>query len=397
MIIRESMAILKEYSTYFPVVSVTGPRQSGKTTLVRNTFSDRSYVSLENPAQRRFAKEDPIGFLEQFNEGGVIDEIQRVPALFSYIQVIVDEKKMMGQFILTGSNQFEYMHNIAQSLAGRMAILKLLPFSYNEIYSNTILDLDEILEKGMYPAIFDRNIPSEIYYPSYIESYLERDVRQIKNISDLSLFQKFIEICAGRTGRILNKQSISKACGISHTTVEKWLTILEASFIIFRLRPYYKNTKKRLIKSPKLYFFDTGLVCNLLGINDPNQLKLHPLRGEIFETFVLSEFIKYQFNKGRRSNFYYYRDNNMNEIDLIIDTGFGPVPIEIKSSKTVNNSFYKGLKFFRKLSDKHQQSGLIYGGDQFYRTGNISIKNFACVYEMYDELTSKNNWVNLEI
>ena len=392
MIIRESIAILKEFATYFPVVSVTGPRQSGKTTLVRSVFPNYPYTSLENPAQRKEAIEDPNSFLQQFNNGGIIDEIQRVPELFSYIQVIVDEKKKMGQFILTGSNQFEYMQNISQSLAGRMAILKLLPFSYNEIYFNNETNLNDVLVKGMYPAIFDRNIPPEKYYPSYIESYLERDIRQIKNVSDLSVFQKFMETCAGRTGQILTKSSISNECGISQPTVEQWITILEASFVVFRLRPYFRNLKKRIIKSPKLFFFDTGLVCNLLGIYTPEQLKNHPLRGEIFETFIISEFIKNQFHQGLRSNYHFYRDNNMNEIDLIIESGFGPVPIEIKSGKTINDSFFKGLKFFRKLSDRHKNSGLIYGGDRNYSYGDVKIKNYAHVYEIYDELVKKDNW-----
>lgn len=392
MIIRESTAVLKKYASYFPVVSVTGPRQSGKTTLVKEVFNDMTYISLENPIHRRQAIDDPNGFLQQYKNGGIIDEIQRVPELFSYIQVIVDEKKMMGQFILTGSNQFEYMHNISQSLAGRMAILKLLPFSHKEIYADNELDINEVLVKGMYPAIFDRDIPQGMYYPSYIESYLERDIRQIKNVTDLSLFQKFLEICAGRTGQILNKQSISKECGISQPTVEKWLTILEVSFIAFRLRPYYSNSKKRIIKSPKLYFFDTGLICSLLGINNAGQIANHPLRGEIFETYIISEFIKNRFHQGMRSNYFFYRDNHMNEIDLIIETGYGPVPVEIKSGQTINDSFFKGLKFFRKLSDRYKQSGLIYGGNQNYTFNNSYIKNYTKVYEMYEELTKQKNW-----
>jgi len=392
MIKRESAAILKELTSYFPVVIVTGPRQSGKTTLVREVFNDKIYISLENPDKRRHAIDDPRDFLQQFDKGGILDEVQRVPELFSYIQEIVDEKKMMGQFIMTGSNQFEFMTRISQSLAGRIGILKLLPFSFNEIYNNIETNLDEVLVKGMYPAIFDRKIPSDKYYPSYTQSYLERDVRQIKNVIDLSHFQRFLEICAGRTGQILNKNSLSKECGISQPTVEAWISILETNFIVFRLRPYHSNTKKRIIKSPKLFFFDTGLVCNLLGIQTSEHLRMHPLRGEIFETFILSEFVKFQFHKGERNNYYFYRDNNMHEIDLIIETGFGPVPIEIKSGKTINKSFFRGLKFFRKLSDRHINSGLIYGGDQNYSYGNVQVKNYSQVHAMYNELSIEKNW-----
>ena len=392
MIIRESATILKELATYFPVVSITGPRQSGKSTLVKEVFSNYLYVSLEDPNQRKQAIEDPNEFMQQFENGGIIDEIQKVPELFSYIQVIVDEKKMMGQFILTGSNQYEYMQNITQSLAGRMAIIKLLPFSYKELYGTNEVDIETVLYSGMYPAIFDRDIPPSMYYPSYVESYIERDVRQIQNVTDLTLFQKFLELCAGRTGQILNKQSLANVCGISQPTVEQWLTILEASFIIRRFRPYFKNIKKRNIRSPKLYFFDTGIVCYLLGIHKPDQLKTHPLRGEIFETFIMSEFIKYHFHQGQRSNYFFYRDSNMNEVDLIIETGYGPVPVEIKSAKTINDSFFKGLKFFRKLSDRHKNSGLIYGGDRSYSYRDVKIKNYAHVYEMYDEMIKKDNW-----
>lgn len=392
MIKRESAAMLRKYASYFPVVSVTGPRQSGKTTLVKEVFKDLPYISLENPTLRKQAIEDPERFLKIFDDGGIIDEIQRVPKLFSYIQVIVDEKKMMGQFILTGSTQFEYIQKSFQSLAGRMGIIKLLPFSYKELFKDKIKNLDEILFNGAYPAIFDRKIPAEKYYPSYIETYLERDVRQIKNITDLTLFQKFLELCAGRTGQILNKKSISNECGISQPTVENWLTILEASFIIIRIQPYFKNIKKRVIRSPKLYFFDTGLVCNLLGIHSPEQLRNHPLRGEIFETFIISEFLKLQFHRGKRNNYYFYRDNNMNEIDVIIETGYGPVPIEIKSGMTINSSFFKGLDYFRKLTGRFKNSGLIYGGDQNYEFKDYQIHDYSKVYEMYEDLTKHENW-----
>ncbi|NQV18112.1 MAG: ATP-binding protein [Armatimonadetes bacterium] len=392
MIKRECAAVLKKFSTFFPVVSVTGPRQSGKTTLVKDVFSEKEYVSLEHPEVRKHAENDPQDFLNQFPHGVIIDEVQRVPDLFSYIQIIVDENKEMGLYILTGSNQFEYMQNISQSLAGRISIIKLLPFSYLEIYNKRKIDRNEILVKGMYPAIFDRDIPATKFYPSYIETYLERDVRQIKNVTDLSVFHKFLELCAGRTGQILNRSSLSNECGVSQPTIEKWLTILEASYIIYRMPSYFKNIKKRIVKSPKLYFFDTGLVCNLLGIYTPQQLRNHPLRGEIFETFVVSELLKYRYHKGQRSNYYFYRDNHMNEVDVIIDTGYGPVPLEIKSGMTINDSFFKGLDFFRKLENRYKYSGLIYGGDRNFKYINHEIRDYSKVYEMCEELTKDDNW-----
>ncbi len=393
MIFREAAPILKRLLKSFPIVTVTGPRQSGKSTLVKEVFPEKQYVSFENLTLRKLAKEDPNGFLSQFPNGAIIDEVQRVPDIFSYLQTLVDERNEVGLFILTGSNQFEYMQNLTQSLAGRTAIFKLLPFSYSEIYGKNKVNLDEMLLRGFYPAIFDKNISETDFYPSYIATYLERDVRQISNIMNLSVFQNFLELCAGRTGQILNKNSIAKKCGVSQPTIEEWITILEASFIVYRMRPYHKNLKKRIIKSPKLYFFDTGLVCNLLNIETTEQLKKHPLRGEIFETYAVSEFIKYRLHQGFRINLYYYRDSNMNEIDVIIDTGYGPVPVEIKSGKTINDSFFKGLNYFRKLSGKHKKSGLIYGGDRTYLFKNTKIKNYAEVYEMYDELVKSENWI----
>ncbi|HHE38592.1 MAG TPA: ATP-binding protein, partial [Candidatus Cloacimonetes bacterium] len=362
MIKRESTAVLKRMAATFPVVSITGPRQSGKTTLVQNVFPEKEYISLEDPIERDLAITDPKKFFSRFPNGAIIDEVQRIPDLFSYIQIIVDERKVMGDFILTGSNQFEYMRSLSQSLAGRTAILKLLPFSYQEIFSDKKEDINKILFKGMFPAIYDRNLDVDIYFRSYINTYLERDVRQLINIVEISKFQRFLELCAGWTGRILNKSSIASAVGISQPTVENWLSVLEASFIIYRLRPFYKNLKKRLTKSSKLYFFDTGLICKLLRIENFKQLLTHPLQGEIFENFVVSEFLKYRLHKGLDSNLYYFRDSHGNEVDIIIETGYGSVPIEIKSGQTINFSFFKGLDIFGKLEHGYKSSGLIYGG-----------------------------------
>ena len=392
MIYRESSQLLKQLAKGFPIITVTGPRQSGKSTLVKEVFPEKEYVSFENSAIRRQAEKDPQDFLTQFRNGAIIDEVQRIPDIFSYLQVLVDEKKEVGLFILTGSNQFEYMQNLTQSLAGRTAILKLLPFSYSEIYGENKINLDEMLLCGFYPAIFDKNLSIKDFYPPYVTTYLERDVRQISNITNLSLFQDFLELCAGRTGQILNKNSLANEVGVSQPTITEWLTVLEASFIIYRMRPFFKNLKKRVVKAPKLYFFDTGLVCNLLNIETPEQLKRHPLRGAIFETFVVSELLKYRYHQGQRSNYYFYRDSSMNEVDVIIDTGYGPVPLEIKSGMTINDSFFKGLNFFRKLTGRFKNSGLVYGGDWNHKYLDYQIRDYTKIYEMYDELTKDENW-----
>lgn len=389
MIKRESEKILLELYKSFPVVTITGPRQSGKTTLVKSSFPKKLYVSLENPTVREFADNDPVGFLNQYPEGAILDEIQRVPLLLSYIQTIVDEKQKNGIFVLTGSNQFEYINSIDQSLAGRTGILKLLPFSYNELYSDSIQGLDDILYSGFYPRIHDRKIKPVNFHSAYLSTYLERDVRQISKVHDLSLFQKFIGLCAGRTGQILNKSSLGNECGISNKTVEEWLSVLEASFVIYRLRPYYKNMNKRLIKAPKLYFYDTGLVCYLLRIEDVSQITNHPLKGGIFETFIISEFIKKRLHFGRSDNIYYFRESNGNEVDVIIDTGSGPIAIEIKSGQTVNQSMFKNLKYFSTIEKDTKGSGLIIGRDGFETRTDCLVSGYTSVYKLYDYLLNR--------
>jgi predicted AAA+ superfamily ATPase len=392
MIKRIAEKKLKQLTRSFPVVTITGPRQSGKTTLVRSTFPDKNYVNLENPNIRELATVDPIGFLNQFPKGAIIDEIQRVPQLFSYIQTIIDEKNINGFFILTGSNQFEFMHNLGQSLAGRTGILKLLPFSYQELYKDRIIPLNNILFTGFYPRIYDKKIPETDFYSSYVNTYIERDVRLISNVYDLAQFQRFISVCAARTGSILNKESLSNEVGISAKTVEEWLSILEASFLIYRLQPYYKNFNKRIIKSPKLYFLDTGLVSFILGIQDFKQLQNHPMRGELFETFIIMEFLKRLYNTGRRSNLYYYRDNNGNEIDVIIDTGFGPVPIEIKVSETINNSQFTSLQRFRKIGHAYHKAGLILGKTINSELMNTKVTGYNNVTGLFEQLTNDDNF-----
>ncbi len=393
MIKRESHDVIIELSRSFPVVTITGPRQSGKTTLAKMAFPEKEYVSMEDPGIREYAENDPIGLLNQYPEGAILDEIQRVPDLLSYIQVIVDEKQINGFYILTGSNQFEYIKSISQSLAGRTGILKLLPFSFNEIYTNRETVVDEILYTGYYPRIFDQKIKPVHFYTSYLMTYLERDIRNIIRVHDLSLFQKFVELCAGRTGQVLNKNSLANECGISNKTIEEWLSVLEASFIIFRLRPYHNNWNKRIVKSPKLYFLDTGLVSYLLRIESAQQIKNHPLRGEIFETFIVNEFLKRRLHFGNRENIYYFRDNNNNEVDLVIDTGYGPVPVEIKSGQTINNNFFKGLDYFSRLQKKYIRAGLVIGRDVYERRSDYLVGGYPDVYRLYDELVEEGNFI----
>ncbi|MES2615211.1 MAG: ATP-binding protein [Bdellovibrionota bacterium] len=350
----------------FPVVTITGPRQSGKTTLIKTQFPNFKYINLEEPKVQDFARMDPSSFLRQFPDGVILDEVQRVPELLSYIQVIVDEKKRNGQFILSGSHQFTMMRSINQSLAGRTAVFHLLPFSLSELQQSNLLipknlDINEFLIKGFYPRIYSSKTSSDFFYSSYFETYVERDVRELIMIKDLSLFKKFITLCAGRVGQILNKDSLARDVGISAKTVEEWLSVLEASFIIFRLQPYFENIGKRLIKSPKLYFYDVGLVCFLLGIENEKHVTTHPLRGNIFENMQVSEAIKWRFNQGKQHRFYFYRDTKDNEIDLIFSYGGKLYPIEIKSAETFRDEFLKGI---RSVKDYIQleRPFVVYGG-----------------------------------
>ncbi len=361
----------------YPVVTLTGPRQSGKTTLCKIAFPKKQYISMENLDIRRFAQNDPNAFLKQFPNGAVLDEIQRAPDLLSYIQTIVDEKKHAeGMFILTGSRQFELMSSINQSLAGRMAITRLLPFSFSEIYSTKkkLPPLETILYTGFYPRIFDKKLNPTETLSFYTTTYLERDVRSLLNIKDLSKFELFLKLCASRTGQILNLSNLGNECGINHNTAGTWLSVLEASYIVFLLKPYHKNFKKRLIKSPKLYFIDTGLAAFLLGIQNPEHLNTHPLKGALFETFIISEFLKARFNKVKTNNLYYFRDSLGNEIDLILDYGDTTVPVEIKSGQTIANDYFKNLRYYSKLrGNKIRKKILIYGGNLSYKEGEINI------------------------
>ena len=371
------LELLKMASSY-PVVTIIGPRQSGKTTLVRNLFSNKPYITLENIDERKFAESDPRGFLAKYPQGAIFDEIQRFPELLSYIQGIVDEKNINGMFILTGSHQLRLQESITQSLAGRTAMLKLLPLAISELVSNGInSSLDEYLLNGMYPRIFKENINPTKYYRDYVQTYVERDVRQIVNVKDLNMFQHFLKLCAGRIGQVFNSHSLSNELGITHNTVRDWISVLEASFLIFRLQPYYENFGKRLIKSPKLYFTDVGLASYLLDIISVEQVSRDPLRGNLVENLVILESMKYQQNLGREPRFYYYRDSNNNEVDMLYKTGHELIPIEIKSSRTFTPEFLKGLQHFKAIAQEKCSKGfLIYAGEQEQNIGFVSVLNY---------------------
>ena len=379
MILRTLENKLRELAKKFPVISLTGPRQSGKTTLVRYVFSDYPYVSLEEPDTRLIAQSDPRGFLRNHQDGLIIDEVQRVPELFSYIQSIVDESTRTGLFILTGSQNFLLLEKISQSLAGRVAILKLLPFSLDEMNQAKIhyAHFEPVLLQGFYPRVYDKKIAPEDYYPNYIQTYLEREVRQIKNIIDLNAFTRFLKLCAGRIGQLLNLSALGQEAGITHSTVKAWISLLEASYILFLLYPHHRNFNKRLVKSPKLYFYDTGLVCSLLGITQPKQIETHYLRGSLFENMVISDIYKSFTNKGKEPPLTFWRDKTGHEIDLLIESGNDLFPIEIKSGQTISKDFFMGLDYYNDLSGKpERKSGLIYGGNNDQKFHNIQIRSW---------------------
>ncbi|MDD4107412.1 MAG: ATP-binding protein [Prolixibacteraceae bacterium] len=363
MIKRTAEKKLIHLNRMFKVVAVTGPRQSGKTTLVKNVFPHKPYVNLENPDVRRFSIDDPRGFLSEYPEGAIIDEAQRNPDLFSWLQEIVDTKSEKGQFILTGSNNFLLNEKISQSLAGRIAYLNLLPFSLEEIEGNFPGKTEnEHILQGFYPPIYDQQLPYDEWIPNYIKTYIERDVRQIKNITDLLVFERFMRLLAGRTGQELNYTSLSVEAGVDVKTIQSWIGILESSFIIFLLRPFYKNFNKTIVKRPKLYFYDSAIACSLLQIKTINHLINHPLRGALFECFMIAEIVKKQMNGRNEFELYFWRDKTGREIDLIIDTPSETIPVEIKAGKTVHQEFFKNIRYWLKLSGE-KNGKVLYAGD----------------------------------
>ena len=347
-------------------------------------FNDKDYVSLEDVDERGLAARDPRGFLGRFPNGAVIDEVQRAPDLFSYIQTIVDQQNKEGFFILTGSSQFELLEKISQSLAGRTALARLLPFSIAEAYGSKeeLPELNQLLYTGFYPRIFDKKLDPTEAMSFYVNTYIERDVRKLINVQDMSKFETFIKMCAGRTGQLVNLSSLGNDCGIDQTTVKRWLSVLEVSFIIKLMRPYYKNFNKRLIKSPKLYFLDTGLISYLLGIRTASQIESHPLRGALFESFVVSELLKSRFNSGKTDNLYFFRDNVGNEVDLVVDQGVKVDQIEIKSGQTVNRDFFKGLTYFKKINPEVEKAYVIYGGDRSHEENSIRVTSWRDIGEL---------------
>jgi predicted AAA+ superfamily ATPase len=378
MIERIAKIKLKDLAKKFKAIAVTGARQSGKTTLVKEVFKDKPYVSLENPDIRNFALQDPRGFLQTYPKGAILDEVQRVPELFSYLQEILDNSKTKGLFILTGSNNFLLQQNISQTLAGRIGYINLLPFSVSELQSVKKLPKtdDELMLKGFYPPIYDQKIPPVDWCPNYIRTYIERDVRQIKGISDLIIFERFIKLLAGRNAQELNNSALAVETGVDVKTIQSWIGILESSFIIYLLKPHHKNFNKTIVKRPKIYFYDTALVCSLLGIKDKTQLSTHPLRGEIFEGMVITELVKHRKNAGQEINLYYWRDKTGHEIDIIIDMGTKLLPIEIKSGKTISSEFYKNIRYWMELS-KEKKSILLYAGEQSQkRSDNTEVVNW---------------------
>ena len=366
MIARTLENKLKLLYTKFPVITVTGPRQSGKTTLIKEVFKNLPYVSLENPDDRAFALEDPRGFLNNYPKGAIFDEVQRVPQLFSYIQGLVDADPSI-KCILSGSQNFLLSEQISQSLAGRVGILKLLPFSMFELKAANSLSetFEDVAYKGFYPRIFDQNIDPEDFYPNYLQTYVERDVRQLSQVGNLNTFTTFLKLCAGRAGQLLNMSELSIEAGVSVNTIKSWVNILETSYIVFRLYSHHKNYNKRLTKMPKLYFYDTGLLSYLLGIKKSSQIKIHFAKGAIFENLVVGELMKRHLHIGKEPNLYFWRDHKGKEIDLIIDDGEFITPIEIKSGSTKRSDYFNGLDYWNKISENDPvKSFVIYGGQE---------------------------------
>lgn len=369
---------LLSLSRQYPVITVTGPRQSGKTTIVTKAFKDKKLFSFEDPDVRRLALEDPRKFLGEVPDGAIFDEIQNAPEILSYIQAIVDKKKKNGMFILTGSQQLNLMNSITQSLAGRTAIVKLLPLSISELSNSNIRqNTEEYLYRGFYPRIYAENLDPTKAYKNYFETYVQRDLRQLINVKNLALFEKFIRLCAGRIGSIFNASNLSNEVGVSVPTIESWLSILQASFVVLLLQPYYANINKRLMKSPKLYFYDVGLASYLLGIENTGQLNRDPLYGGLFENMIILEAIKHRFNKGLDHNLFFYRDSNRNEVDLLFKKGSKIVPIEIKSAQTYTSSFNKGIDYlYRSFPDRVTGGYIVYCGKQEQEINQYKLVNY---------------------
>lgn len=382
MIRRDAEDAIHSLLRGFPVVTITGPRQSGKTTLAKAIFPDKPYVSLEEPDVRLTASEDPRSFLGRFPDGAVLDEVQRCPEILSYLQSLVDADGRMGLFILTGSQQFGLLSGVTQSLAGRTAFVELLPFSLHELAQagKQPPSIEQMLFAGGYPPLYDRDIAVRAWFGAYVTAYIERDVRQVLNIQELETFQRFVRLCAGRTGQLLNYSALAADCGITHNTAKAWLSVLEASYVVFQLRPHHVNFNKRLVKASKLYFYDVGLVSWLLGIQTPEQIETHPLRGSLFETFVVAEWMKSFLNRGERPVFHFWRDSNGVEVDLLVEQGERIMPVEIKAGKTVARDFFSGIEKWMALAgDRVIDPTLVYGGEESYHHKRIRVMGWQTV------------------
>ncbi len=386
MIRRQLSDYIYKIKNKFPIISITGPRQSGKTTLVRMLFPEYSYINLENPDERLEVQEDIRGFLNHYARSGVvIDEAQNAPDLFSYLQTFVDESNSMGKIILLGSQNFLLMENIAQTLAGRAGIVSLFPFSLAELKQTEYWkdDVFDFLYTGLYPALYDRHIAPDDYYPSYIQTYIERDVRSLKNIGDLNIFQRFLRLCAGRIGQILNYSSIANDLGIDHKTVKSWISVLEASYVIFLLNPHHRNFNKRVIKQPKLYFYDTGLAASLLRIRSREALYSCYLKGNLFENFIIAEYWKSAIHSGTQPDAFFFRDSTGNEVDLIIDKPPELIPVEIKSGETIANEFFRGLIKYQSLSNTSpEKCFLIYSGNKSGKRKHANVLSWSHLDEL---------------
>ncbi len=389
MITRTLEKKLHELSGYYPAVVVTGPRQSGKTTLCQSAFPEFRYVSLEAMDTRDYAIADPRGFLSEYSEGVILDEIQHTPELLTYLQSEIDARPDPGRFILTGSQHFALSQSISQSLAGRCGILVLLPPDLNELqrFPDAPAELLDLLWQGSYPRIYDRGIPAHQWFADYTATYIRRDVRQVLNVGDLQAFTGFLKLCAGRTAQEINLSRLGSDAGVSHNTARAWLSVMETSYIIHRLPAWHVNIRKQLVKAPKLHFFDSGLLCYLLGIREPEQLRLHPLRGAVFESWAVSELYKVNVNNGRQPQMFHYREARGPEIDLIIEQNRNLSAVEIKSGATVNRDFFKHLTIFKdrmKMVDRQKaiRSHVVYGGKESQNRSDVQIWQWRDVHRV---------------
>ena len=376
MVTREAEPLVRTLAREFKVVAIVGPRQSGKTTLAKAVFAAKPYASMEDPDQLQFAQEDPRGFLAQYPGGAVIDEAQRCPELFSYLQGVVDRNRDPGQFVLTGSQHFGLVQRITQSLAGRVGFVNLLPFSAPELLAGDWLpgSLDAALLHGGYPPVFDMPASPERWYNAYLATYIERDVRQLRNVQDLPTFQRVLRLCAGSVGQLADLTRIGNDAGVDQTTVRAWLGVLEASFIVFRLQPHHRNFRKRLVKTPKLYFYDVGVAARLIGIESAEQMNTHPLRGALFENWVIVEYLKRRLNAGKESNLFFWRSHGGLEVDLVLEHGQALAPVEIKSAATVSSDWLRPLRRWRELAgDTSVHPVIVYGGDQAQSRSDAAI------------------------